>query len=244
MERNQIFLDIYSWGRCTSPCPLPFFRCNKVKKLNNPNPAAFGVCFGSWKFPTKRRGILSHQKEENTPKPLVWGSCCGVSSSHTHLPKTRHQQATQAWLTQDRHCSGWGWSARFKHQNATLGYKRAFAWTTQGVSTFSCLHVLPRLVFTSTCRMWIQVLSHWNTISGAVLCNIDTKIVWTKEIGFFFPLFFLLLNLNSAQESHGELCQHSLTQGRNERRQSWAHLILRAQHYSNLRNPHVFLQTV
>lgn len=179
--------------------PLPCLWSNKAGKK-------FTIIFQScslWALlwlletPHKKENIHSQKGGEiSQTSGSLWGSCCGLSRSHTHPPQTRHQHTTKALLTQDRHCLIW--SSCFKPQNATLGYKRAFSWTTQEVFTFSCLHVLPRLLLTSTCRMRIQVPSHWNRISGAALCNIDTKIVWTKEIGFFLSLFFFFLNLNPA----------------------------------------------
>lgn len=49
------------------------FGATRLKnKTKNPNPAAFGLCFGSWKFLTrrriltKRRGRLTHKKEEKS----------------------------------------------------------------------------------------------------------------------------------------------------------------------------------
>lgn len=60
----------------------------------------------------------------------------------------------------------------------------------------------------------------------------------------FFVLFLFFKPEFSSEQSHGELCQRSLTQGMNKRCQSWTYFILKAWRYSNLRNTHVFLQTL
>lgn len=143
----------------------------------------------------------SHKKEENSHKKKggefsqtsgsLWDDWCRVSSSHTHLPQTRHQQAAKALLTQDRHCLGFGWSTCFRHQNATLGYKRAFAWTTQEVSTFSCLLVLPRPSCSSP-RAWSEFrFSHTGAVFLGLCCVIYTqKESEQRRQDFFLSLYF------------------------------------------------------